>query len=101
MIIKYMMHRTGRGQSMKAPDWIEDGGYFYNPATHEYIGWSPDFGDRKYYVPDTVVVYTLAELVTYVQGLHAERPMTNEDGNPLTDEEVAARVNDWFSLRGK
>jgi len=100
MIIKYKMHRTGRGQSMKAPEWIEDGGYFYNPVTHEYIGWSPDLNARKYYVPDTVETYTLAELTTYVQGLHADRPMTDEEGTALTDEQVATRVSDWFDLRG-
>lgn len=100
MIIKYKMHRTGRGKSMKAPEWIEDGGYFYNPVTHEYIGWSPDLSDRKYYVPDTVETYTLAELVAYVQGLHADRPMTDQDGNNLTDAEVETRVNEWLALRG-
>ncbi len=94
------MHRTGRGASMKAPDWIEDGGYFYNPVTHEFIGWSPDLNARQYYVPDTVETYTLAELTTYVQGLHADRPMTDVDGNDLTDEQVATRVSDWLDLRG-
>jgi hypothetical protein len=100
MIIKYKMHRTGRGESMKAPEWIEDGGYFYNPVTHEYIGWSPDLNARKYYVPDTVDTYTLAELTTYVQGLHADQPMTDEEGNDLTDAQVATRVSDWLDLRG-
>ena len=100
MIIKYKMHRTGRGKSMKAPEWIEDGGYFYNPVTHELIGWSPDLNDRKYYIPDTVETYTLAELVTYVQGMHANQPMTDPDGNSLTDAEVETLVNDWFALRG-
>ena len=94
------MHRTGKGASMKAPEWIEDGGYFYDPDTHEWIGYSPDEADRKYYIPDTVVVYTQAELVTYVQEIHSRYPMTNEDGNTLTDAEVATRVNDWFALRG-
>jgi hypothetical protein len=100
MIIKYLMHRTGRGESMKAPEWIEDGGYFYNPVTHEYIGWSPDLNARKYYVPDTVETYTLAELTAYVQGLHADQPMTDEEGNDLTDAQVATRVSDWLDLRG-
>jgi hypothetical protein len=100
MIIKYKMHRTGRGKSMKAPEWIEDGGYFYNPVTHEYIGWSPDLNARKYYVPDTVETYTLAELTTYVQGLYADHPMTDEEGNNLTDAQVATRVSDWLDLRG-
>lgn len=100
MIIKYKMHRTGRGKSMKAPVWVEDGGYFYNPVTHEYIGWSPELNDRKYYVPDTVETYTLAELTTYVQGLHANQPMTDGEGNNLTDDQVATRVSDWLDLRG-
>ena len=103
MIIKYMMHKNGRGSDKNSripPIWIEDGGYFYNPATEEYIGWSPDLDSRNYYIPDSVTEYTEAELITYVQGLHAVNPYSNIDGDDLTDDEVATLVTNWHALRG-
>jgi len=102
--LKYKMHRTGRGRSMKAPDWIEDGGYFSDPDTHEMIGWSADEADREYYIPDTVTEYTQAELITYVQGIHSRYPMHNmaDDGTVtnMTDAEVATYVTNWCNARG-
>lgn len=102
--LKYKMHRTGRGRGMKAPDWIEDGGYFIDPDTHEMIGYSADEADREYYIPDTVTEYTEAELIAYVQGIHSRYPMSNMDneGNitNLTDEEVATLVTNWCNSRG-
>ena len=103
--LKYKMHRTGRGRSMKAPDWIEDGGYFIDPDTHEMIGWSADEADREYYIPDSVTEYTQAELIAYVQDIHSRYPMQNmsDDGNTLTnmtDAEVATYVTNWCAARG-
>ena len=102
--LKYKMHRTGRGRGMKAPDWIEDGGYFIDPDTHEMIGWSADEADREYYIPDTVTEYTQAELIAYVQDIHSRYPMSNVDdeGNEitLTDAEVATLVTNWCNARG-
>lgn len=99
------MHRTGHGGGMKAPDWIEDGGYFIDPDTHEMIGWSADEADREYYIPDTVTEYTQAELITYVQGIHSRYPMKNlsDDGvtaTDMTDAEVATYVTNWCADRG-
>lgn len=100
--LKYKLHKTAKG--MMAPPWIEDGGYFIDPDTHEMIGWSPDETDREYYIPDTVTEYTEAELITYVQGLHSRYPMQNMDGDgnvtTLTDAEVATLVTNWCSSRG-
>lgn len=98
--LKYKMHRTGHGGGMKAPDWIEDGGYFIDPDTNEMIGWSADEADREYYVPDTVTEYTQAELIAYVQDVHSRYPMQNlsEDGvtaTNMTDAEVATYVTNW------
>jgi len=78
---------------MRCPPWIEDGGYFQNGD--ELIGWTPDEANREYYVPDTVIEYTQAELVTYVQGL----TILDEDGNEMSDADVETMVNDWCSTR--
>lgn len=102
--LKYKMHRTGLKRSMKAPDWIEDGGYFSDPDTHEMIGWSADEADRQYYIPDTVTEYTQAELIAYVQDIHSRYPMTKlaDDGltfTNMTDAEVATYVTNWCAAR--
>jgi len=91
MYIKYKLHMTEKG--MRCPPWIEDGGYFQNGD--ELIGWTPDEANREYYVPDTVIEYTQAELVTYVQGL----TILDEDGNEMSDADVETMVNDWCSTR--
>ena len=103
MILEYKMHRVGRGRSMKAPDWIEDGGYFHDPDTKTFIGWSADEADREYYIPDTVTELTRDELVARVQakGMNKIDP---EDPTaapvPMTDAEVADYVDTWLSMRG-
>ena len=101
--LKYKLHMTSKG--MMTPPWIEDGGYFVDPDTHEMIGYSADEADREYYIPDTVTEYTQSELITYVQGIHSRYPMKNlgDDGvteTNMTDEEVAAYVTNWCSFRG-
>ena len=102
--LKYKMHRSGRGRGMKAPDWIEDGGYFVDPDTHEMIGWSADEADREYYIPDTVTEYTQAELIAHVQDIHSRYPMKSlgDDGvteTTMTDAEVATLVTNWCTAR--
>ena len=91
MYLKYKLHMTEKG--MRCPPWIEDGGYFQNGD--ELIGWTPDEANREYYVPDTVTEYTQVELVAYVQGL----TILDEDGNEMSDADVATMVNDWCSTR--
>ena len=87
--LKYKLHMTAKG--MMAPPWIQDGGYFGNYTTNEFIGFTPDEADREYYVPDTVTEYTKAELKTYVRTLG----LTDEDGNALTDSECDTEVDNW------
>lgn len=102
MILEYKMHMTAGG--MKAPEWVEDGGY-YVKSDHTVIGWSPDEADREYYIPDTVTTLTAAELETRVLALHADTPMTKpgtdpgEDDVELTTNEVKAQVAAWVDAR--
>lgn len=100
--LKYKLHRTDRG--MKAPAWIEDGGYFGDPDTHELIGYSADEANREYYIPDTVTSFTQAELIAHVQDIHSRYPMTkiNDDGTEttMTNEEIATQVTNWCTSRG-
>lgn len=102
MILEYKMHMTAGG--MKAPEWIEDGGY-YGKSDHTMIGWSPDEADREYYIPDTVTTLTATELETRVLAMHSANPFQNpsaepgEDGEEMTTDEVKAEVAAWVSAR--
>ena len=103
MILEYKMHMTAGG--MKAPEWIEDGGYYSKPSDRTVIGWSPDEADREYYIPDTVTELTAAQLETRVLALHEDNPMTKPGDTPedddveLTTDEVKAQVAAWVSAR--
>ena len=101
MIMEYKMHMTASG--MKTPEWVEDGGYFPDPATNTMIGWSPDETDREYYVPDTVTTMTQTELNTKVLAIHSANNFKkiNEDGTEsnMTDAELTAMVNAWVEAR--
>lgn len=98
MFLEYKLHRGPRG--MICPYWIEDGGYWHDPDDYTMIGWTPDEKDRKYYVPDTVESFTVAQLIARQQGIHSRYPMTDIDGNVLTDAQVAEMITNWCNSRG-
>jgi hypothetical protein len=100
MIIEYKLHPVPyRGKkTMKIPDFVTDGGYWGNPDDHTLIGSVPE--GAEYYVPDTVITYTLAELQTRQLAIHAKYPMRNlEEDRVLTNDEVKTAVADWVSAR--
>lgn len=100
-VVEYKMHKVSkRGQA--APLWIEDGGYWQNPADHTLVGWVPDAADREYYVPDTVVELSRADFITRLMGMHAANPFTEMHGAPgeepavMTDAEVETMAGNWY-----
>lgn len=103
MILEYKLHMTAGG--MKAPEWVDDGGYFYDSANKTFVGWSPDEADREYYIPDTVVTLTASELNTKVLAQHAANPFKNPGASPedddenMTNDEVSAMVTAWVNAR--
>ena len=100
MIIEYKLHPVPyRGKkTMKIPDFVTDGGHWGNPDDHTLIGSVPE--GAEYYVPDTVITYTSAELQTRQLAIQAKYPMHHHDEDRvLTDDEVRALVADWVSAR--
>jgi hypothetical protein len=103
MFLRYKLHRTPMGNT--TPPWVEDPGHFYDPDDQTLIGYTPDEGDRDYWVPDTVTNYTQTELVTYVLDLHSRYPILqvgaespsdpSETPSAMTNDEVTAFVNAW------
>ena len=96
-IIEYKLHPSPDG--MKVPDFVTDGGYWWNKDDYTLIGTVPD--GVEYYVPDTVVTLTLAELQARQRAIHAKNPMKKEPEftDNMTDDEVDAMVKAWVDAR--
>ena len=100
MIIEYKLHPVPyRGKKiMKIPDFVTDGGYWGNPDDHTLIGSVPE--GAEYYVPDSVIILTPAELEERQLAIHAKYPMRHHDEDRvLTNDEVNAEVAAWVSAR--
>jgi len=94
---EYLLHMKSDG--VNHPDFIVNGGYFFNGKT--YIAVIPDESERSYYVPDTLVEFTLEDLkvrARYIQNnlLH-DRIVDPDDFHVLTDQEVDDYVTNWYN----
>ena len=95
-IIEYKLHPSSDG--MVTPKFVDDGGHWLNQDDYTMIGTVPD--GVEYYVPDTVVTYTLAELQERQRAIHAKYPMKkNLDVDDMNDDEVDDAVKDWVDAR--
>lgn len=99
MIIEYMLHRVPGG--LTVPGWIQDGGHFHDPDNRTFVGWSPNFDQREYYVPDSVVVLTRETMLARQLDLNARYPFLTMNGQPMSDQQIADMVNDWCAERGE
>jgi len=103
MIIEYMLVREMGGK--RTPSWVEDGGYFVDPDNKTVIGWSPDLGDRDYYIPETVIELNKPGLVARVLSIHKRHPMKKPNSGQkavvMTEEDIEALVNAWCELRNE
>ena len=95
-ILEYKLHQTSKG--MTCPPWVRDGGYFHNPDDYTLVGVAES--PNEFYIPDTVTVFTVAELKTRNLAIHTKHPITkiSEDGSvkELTNDEVEASVDAWW-----
>lgn len=99
MILEYMLVKEGR--DIKAPSWVEDGGYFIDLDNKTLIGWTPNLEDRDYYVPDSVVVLSRATLFIRQKNIMQRYPVTKEDGTTLSDQEIENIINNWCDTRNE
>ena len=102
--MQYLDYKLEMGPGgMHTPHWVDDGGYWNNPANHTYIGATRD--NQEFKIPDTVTKLTAAELETRQLTIHAATPMlkiTNVDGVPtpgteMTDAEVRTEIQNWVT----
>ena len=67
---------------MHTPYWVDDGGYWGNPANHTMIGATRD--NQEFKIPDTVTKLTAAELETRQLAIHAADPMKKFEADGVT-----------------
>ena len=87
---------------LEVPGYVIDRGHWYSPIHQTLVGWCKPESERQYWVPDTIVELSKADLVTRVLAIHAVSPYLNpnDDPNaedsPMTDAEVTAMVETWY-----
>lgn len=79
-IVEYKNHKVN-GQVV-TPEFIEFGGFFFNPTNRTYIGVIDEDSSKDYYVPDTLVELTKEQLL--------ERQTTINDGS-------VSDVDRWYA----
>ena len=101
-VVEYKLHLVGRN-AKRAPEWVDDGGYWQNPADSTMVGWVLPESDREFYVPDTVTELSRAEFIARSQAIHAATPMTKmNEADPMadpivmTDAEVVTEAGTWY-----
>ena len=99
-MLEYKLHAPKKNHGMTTPDWVTNGGYWYNQDDYTMIGFVPDV--TEYYIPDSVEFKTLAVVKTRQVAYHAKYPYTKDvDGmssdETMSDAEVEAMVDDWYN----
>ena len=99
--LEYKLHAPMNGHGMSTPNFITNGGHWYND--NKMIGVEPDA--PEYYVPETVNVLTLEQLKARQVAIHAVTPFKKLDaqGQPtdvdMTNAEVETMVADWAAAQ--
>jgi hypothetical protein len=96
-VYEYRMHRV-QG-SLNHPDWVEDGGHFWNGST--YLAVIPDDSQRNYYIPDTLIELNKADvLARLIERQHSDivsDKITNSFNEIMSNNELADYVDQWWS----
>ena len=104
--MQYLEYKLDAGPGgMHAPYWIDQGGYWYNPDNHTFVGATRD--NQEFKIPDTVTKLTAAEIETRQLAIHAAHPMPKyaEDaahhlqatGEDQTEAEVRTQIQEWVA----
>ena len=99
--LEYKLHAPMNGHGMSTPNFITNGGHWYND--NKMIGVEPD--TTEYYVPETVNVLDAAGLKARQVAAHAVTPykVMGEDGQPtdvdMTDAQVETMVDEWIAAQ--
>tara|TARA_B100001964_G_scaffold228200_1_gene279049 strand:- start:90 stop:401 length:312 start_codon:yes stop_codon:yes gene_type:complete len=99
--LEYKLHAPMNGHGMSTPNFITNGGHWYND--NKMIGVEPD--TTEYYVPETVNVLTVDQLKARQVAVHAVTPYKKMDESghltdvDMSDAEVETMVADWAAAQ--
>ena len=97
--LEYLLD-AGEG-GMRCPPWVDDGGYWTNPADFTMIGATRN--NPEFHIPSTVNRLTAAELETRQVAIHNVTPMLKEDEShnmvEMTEAEVRTAIQNWVADR--
>ena len=99
--LEYKLHAPMNGHGMSTPNFITNGGHWYND--NKMIGVEPD--STEYYVPETVNVLDAAGLKARQVAIHGVTPykVMDAQGMPtevdMSDAEVETMVADWVAAQ--
>ena len=99
--LEYKLHAPMNGHGMSTPNFITNGGHWYND--NKMIGVEPD--STEYYVPETVDVLTADQLKARQVAVHAAAPykVMGADGLPTADDmtnaQVETMVDEWIAAQ--
>ena len=100
--LEYKLHAPMNGHGMSTPNFISNGGHWYNDD--KMISIDPD-EDPEYYVPDTVKVFTADQLKERQLAVHAAAPykVLDAQGLPTADDmttaQVETMVDEWIAAQ--
>lgn len=93
---------------LRDPEFVVNGGHWFNPVDFTYVAVSPDVAE--YYIPDTLVELTRDQLNDRVLLIHSQTPFKKFDGlrgsggietdSVMSDAEVIDYVSTWISQLG-
>ena len=83
------------------PNFVINGGAFYNPSNNTHVTYIPD--DVTFWIPDTLVKLTKAEVEQRALDIHASNPFQridcadNHTLKDMVEDEVLAWFFDFFN----
>lgn len=92
MIVEYRMHRNDLKQ-LVTPSFVDDGGYFQNPADGTYVGWIAE--PVQHHVPDTIATLTAEQLEERLLAL----PFRGFDGGAMSADDIRGITRRWLADR--
>ena len=99
--LEYLLDAGAGG--MRCPPWVDDGGYWTNPADFTMIGATRN--NPEFHIPSTVHRLTAAELETRQVAIHNVTPMFKDGATPddamveMTEAEVRTAIQNWVAAR--
>lgn len=95
-VVEYMLHKQGTHRV--TPDFIIDGGNWFDPDKHTLVGWVED--TPEYYVPETLVKLDKQAFLARLAEIQINNVVSN-DVSPamaptMTPEQTLVAASQWY-----